>query len=357
MTNLDQSQKGGKLMVAQRIFLLLIMAGVTAVLTVTRPVPLAIGQSQELPAASGTLWVTNATTNNVAVFDAATGEVIAMIPVGIKPIGIQVPPDSGKVYVANESSNTVSVISKSSLSVVATIPTGPLPHHTAQSPDGKFVYVAEFGTNKIGVIDTATDMLIAEFVTGPPEARTHALWVTQDGQTLLAANQRVNQVAALDASTGAIKWTLDVGNTPSDIVTSSSGKIGFVTLQGEDKVKLLDLEKPAILGEHRVGPRPTTMQLSPTGRWLVVSHGGSPAQTAIIDLIEARVLSMMLSGTATQHNAMSASGRFSYVVIGGGAAPGVAVVDMTTQAVVATYPYPGGGAPHGIFYEPARICR
>jgi len=58
----------------------------------------------------------------VAVFDAATGDVIATIPVGMRPIGIQAPSDSGKVYVANETSNTVSVISKSSLSVVATTP-------------------------------------------------------------------------------------------------------------------------------------------------------------------------------------------------------------------------------------------
>ena len=58
----------------------------------------------------------------MAVFDAATGDVIATIPVGMRPIGIQAPSDSGKVYVANETSNTVSVISKSSLSVVATTP-------------------------------------------------------------------------------------------------------------------------------------------------------------------------------------------------------------------------------------------
>jgi YVTN family beta-propeller protein len=343
-------------MIVKRIFLASLMTGGLAMLAVTGALPPAAAVPQEAPRPSGTLWVTNISTNDVAVFDAATGDLIATIPVGTRPIGIQAPPDTGKVYVANERSNTVSVISKSSLSVVATIPTGPLPHHTAQSSDGKFVYVAEFGTNKIGVIDTATDTLIAEFVTGPPEARTHAPWVTQEGQTLLAANQGVNQVAALDARTGAVKWTLNVGNTPSDIVTSPSGKIGFVSLQGEDKVKLLDLETPAILGEIGVGPRPATMQLSPTGRWVVVSHGGSPAQIAIIDVEGRSVTPMMLSGTGTQHNAMSQSGHFSYVAVLG-TTPGVAVVDLTTQAVVAFYPYPGGGSPHGVFFEPTRLCR
>ncbi len=91
--------------------------------------------------------------------------------------------------------------------------------------------------------------------------------------------------------------------------------------------------------------------------WLVVSHGGSPAQIAIIDLIEDHsVAPMTLSGTGAQHNAMSQSGRFLYVAILG-TTPGVAVVDMTTQAVVATYAYSGGGSPHGVFYESAQLCQ
>jgi hypothetical protein len=52
-------------------------------------------------------------------------------------------------------------------------------------------------------------------------------------------------------------------------------------------------------------------------------------------------------GTLAAHNWLSANGRYSYVAFEGPGA-GVAVVDHTTQTVVATYPYPGGGIPHGI---------
>ena len=69
-------------------------------------------RAEALPGASGTLWVTNTITNDVAVFDAATGELFALIPVAAKPIGVVAPHGTGKVYVSVEGSNAVSVISE-----------------------------------------------------------------------------------------------------------------------------------------------------------------------------------------------------------------------------------------------------
>jgi hypothetical protein len=38
-----------------------------------------------------------------------------------------------------------------------------------------------------------------------------------------------------------------------------------------------------------------------------------------------------------------------------GATPGVAVVELATRAVVASYPYPGGGEPHGMVFDAERM--
>ena len=118
-----------------------------------------VSAQTKLKGVSGTLWATNKTLNDVAVFDASSGEVIASIPVGVMPIGIIGPRDTGKIYVSHEMSGTVSVISKETLSVSLTINLGPTtkPHHMNASSDGRYVFVAEFGTNKIAKIDTATD--------------------------------------------------------------------------------------------------------------------------------------------------------------------------------------------------------
>jgi len=331
--------------------------------------PLAIGRAEEgdeaLPGASGTLWVTNTVTDNVAVFDAATGAIIELIPTGArsKPIGVVAPRGTGKVYVANEGTNKVAVISKRSLSVIATIETGPLPHHIGASPDGRFVYVAEFGTNRVAVIDTKTDTRVGEWVASEKaEARTHAVNVTRDGKTLLTTNSKVNEIVALNALTGERLWTLPVGENPSEVLASNNGKRAYVSARNEDKLQVIDLEEPAILDEVYVGDQPDTLQLSPNGKMVAIGLRGTPAQLATVDVRgDLSVEWVDIAGSTTGHNWLSANGRYSFIAVEGraidGEEPGIAVIDHRTQQVVGRYPFPGGGKPHGVFYEPSRLRR
>src|SRR6478672_2491773 len=115
---------------------------------------------------SGTVWAVErfeGGPNTLAAFDASTGDVLGVVPVGRRPIGVTAPHGTGKVYTADERSNQMTVISKDDLSVVTHIPIGPLPHHIMASPNGKFVYVGEYGTNKVGVVDTSIDDRVAEY--------------------------------------------------------------------------------------------------------------------------------------------------------------------------------------------------
>jgi YVTN family beta-propeller protein len=304
----------------------------------------------------GTVWVVNRSTNDVTVFNVGTGEVIATIPVGKMPNSVIGPQGRDKVYVSNEGSNSVSVISKQSLSVVTTIPTGPMPHHISASPNGKLVYVAEYGANRVGVIDTDLDQLVAEFTTGAPEARTHAMSVTQDGKTLFTANQVVDEIGVLDALTGAIKWSLPVGRNPSEVLSTTDGKIAYVSLRNDTKVQVVDLERQAIVSEIVVGNQPDTLLLTPDGRTLVVSLRGNPAQIAIVDVTGGQPATQVtMAGTLAGHHGLSVDGRYSFVAVEGPAS--LAVVDNRARTVVASYAYPGGGRPHGVFYELGSLMR
>ena len=323
-------------------------------------------QSEVLDGVNGTVWVTNRTFGNVAAFDAATGNVLATITVGTNPIGVISPPNTNKLYVSNEDSNSVSVISKASLSVAATIqlPAGSKPHHINYSPDGRFVYVAEFGSNKIAVINTETDALVAEFVTNPsPTARPHAVWISQANKTIYVANAGANEIAALDAVSGEILWSLPVGANPSEILVPNSAKtanflfrkIAYVSVRNENKVKVVDLETRAIVDEIVVGTQPDTLRLTPNGKTLVVTLRGVPAQISIVNVF--KTLSAQLvniaPNTTTGHHWLSNNGRYSFVAVEN---PGsLAVVDNRTAQVIATYAYPGGGRPHGVFYEPTNL--
>ena len=90
-----------------------------------------------LPAAQGTVWVTNRTLNNVTVFEAATGNVLGTIPTGRSSADVSVSQQAGKAYVTNEADNSISVISLASRQVLKTIPVGAIPHHIKVTRDGR----------------------------------------------------------------------------------------------------------------------------------------------------------------------------------------------------------------------------
>ncbi len=301
---------------------------------------------------NGTVWVTNRTLNTVAAFDAATGVLRGSAAVGRAPIGITVPPETGKVYVSNENANTVSVLSALDLTVRKTVDTGPRPHHLIHHPSGRFVYVAEFGSNQIGVIDSRTDTRVAGFsASASSAARTHAVWATPDGK-LYAVNEGSNDLAALDATTGQLLWTLPVGNRPSEVLATPDGRRAYVSVRNEDKVKVVALATRAIVGEALVGTQPDTLQLTDDGRILVVALRGTPAQVVFLDTSTLSVTTVNAGGTTTGHEWLSADSRFTFVAIEGpGDLGSVAVIDNATRKLVAMYPYPGGGRPHGVYWE------
>jgi YVTN family beta-propeller protein len=314
-----------------------------------------------LKGVSGTVWVTNRTYNNVAAFDAGTGEVLATIAVGRNPIGIISPQGSGKLYVSNEDDATVSVISKETLSVIKTITlaAGSRPHHITDSADGSFVYVAEFGANRVAAIDTKTDSVTVELVTNPSvTARTHAAWVSQNNQTLYVTNSGLNEIAAIDIASNTILWSLPVGSNPSEVLVTHDEKTAFVSVRNENKVKLIDLEARTIADEVDVGTMPDTLRLTPNGEQLIVTLRGTPAQISLVNVfkeLSAQPLTIT-PGTITGHHWLSQNGRYSFVAVEN---PGsLAVVDNRLGEVVTTYSYPGptsANRPHGVFYEPAPL--
>jgi YVTN family beta-propeller protein len=317
------------------------------------------------PSGMGTIWLTDRNgAGTVTAYDAATGELLGLAWVGQNPIGVAGSPQTNRVYATNEGSgsNSISVIDADTVTVVATIPTGPRPHHVQVSPDGRYLYFAEFNTNKVGVLNTTT-LALHEYETAPGNttARTHSVWPTADGKYLYTANSDVTNTAnngfvvKLDAASGTILWTLNVGNQPSEVTVAPNGKLGYVTVRGENTVKVLDLATPAIIGSVAVGTQPDTALLTPDGKLLTVALRGNPAQMTIVDTATLSATIVNLTGVLAGHHDVSPDGRFTYVAVEGGAGlpPGIAIVDnvLAEQVGFIVHPLPGA-KPHGLWLEP-----
>ncbi len=326
------------------------------------------GGSKRLPT-SGTVWAVerfDGGQNTLAAFDAATGSVLGVVPIGKRPIGVTAPHGTGKVYTADERSNQLSVLSKADFSIVKQIPTGPasFPHHMMASPNGKFVYFGRYNTNTVGVVDTSLDEMVATWPASQnPLAKTHAVWITADGKDLYATNEGATQsspgtLSKLDARTGKRIWEIGVGTRPSEVLVTPNGKTAYVTVRNDNRVRVYDVsgDEPKPAGDAFIGMQPDTMQITNDGRTLVVGLRSIPWQMALMDTGTLAVRFVSFPGySISGHEWLSANGKYTFIALESAdlAKPGaIGVVENSSGDVLDIWAYPGGPWPHGVFYEP-----
>jgi DNA-binding beta-propeller fold protein YncE len=345
----------------RKLALLFVLAGLgVAVIAATA---LAARTHHGLSAIRGTVWAVerfDGGINTVTAFDASTGEVRCSATTGKRPIGVAAPRHTGKVYTADERSNQITVLSKQECSVLKQIQTGAFPHHMMASRDGRLLYFGEYGTNRVGVVDTRTDTLVAEWKASDNQlARTHAVWVSRDGEDLYATNEGATQSAMgtlskLDAESGAIVWEVPIGIRPSEVLVS--GHIAYVTVRNENKVKILDVagEKPALLHEVAIGGMPDTMQLTRNSKTLVVGLRAIP-QMALMDTRSLEVRPITFAGYGISgHQWLTPDGRYTFIALESTVTirPGaIATVENRSGEIVQTWDYPSGPWPHGLVYD------
>ena len=276
---------------------------------------------------SGTVFVTERTTgsSSVTAFDAASGDVLWRSPTGNAPIGVTKPHGTDKVYTSDEGSNQMSVFDERTGVFLRTIAMGPRPHHLMASADGNFIYVGEFNTNTIGVVDTSTDTEIAHYPASRiAGARTHAVWISNDGRNLYATNAgTANTISKLDTRDAAPNpiWEFPVGASPSEILVTQDDKVAYVSVRNEDKIKVVDVsgDDPIVIGEAAARSQPDTLSLTNDGKTLVVGLRASPTGRARAALIDTATLATryveMPAHTTTGHQWLSANGRYTFMAV------------------------------------------
>jgi YVTN family beta-propeller protein len=155
-------------------------------------------------AANRDCYVSNLTSNNVTVIDAASDLVTHTIAVGAAPSVINETPDGSQVYVCNSGANTVSAINTVTFAVTTIALGAPAlkPQMLAVTPDGKNVVVACLGTGAttyLAVIATGTNTL------------TQVLNVTAAGSTG-PSNAERGVVFSADSTTAYVAGATGAGN-------------------------------------------------------------------------------------------------------------------------------------------------
>src|SRR6185295_12624563 len=137
------------------------------------------------------VFVTNETSGDLTVIDAATQAVVATAPLGKRPRGIQVSPDRKSLYVA--------------LSGSPPAPPG-TDERTLPPPDRS--------ADGIGEVDADTYKLKRVIHAGnDPEQ----LAISADGARLYVANEDAAQVSVVDVASGTIAAAVKLGEEPEGV--------------------------------------------------------------------------------------------------------------------------------------------
>jgi YVTN family beta-propeller protein len=184
------------------------------------------------------------------------------------------------------------------------------------SPDGSHIYLSNVGGSiKVFTVDAASHVQPGYTMALPPadaprrKAEIPAgLAFSNDGKRLYVGLNLGNRLAEIDAATGTVLRTWDVGVAPYDVVVaghkvyvsnwggrrpdanSITGPAGRGTrvrvdstrfIASEGSVSVIDIEKNEATAEILTGKHACAMALSPNGRHLVVANAASDTLSVI----------------------------------------------------------------------------
>ena len=251
-----------------------------------------------LSADGSRLLTANQTADSVSLIDPQVGQVLAELTTGNKPAGVAFSPDGRIAAVTHWYGYDLAIleVGENALKERARVAVGPEPRGVVFSTDGKTAFVAVGVSNEVVRVDIASATVTGRLPVGR-EPRNLAL--TPDGATLLVGCSRAGTVAQIDTSAWQVRNSvaIDGANLRQIAIDPEKGVAyianlknrGFATtkgnidigwvlgqrlsripLTGDDPYATITLDPQGEAASDAHG-----VALSPTGKFLAVSLGGS----------------------------------------------------------------------------------
>ncbi len=144
-----------------------------------------------------------------------------IIPVCLKPQGLDLSPDGSELWVGCRKSNEMAVISPAKKKVLATFPT-----QTGQlarvrfTPDGKRVLAADLGRGELSVWDAATRRKLKTFALG---SYAEGILITPDGKRAFVGVTTDDNIAEIDLDNMVVERRLFTGLGPDGMAWLGEG--------------------------------------------------------------------------------------------------------------------------------------
>jgi YVTN family beta-propeller protein len=329
---------------------------------------LALGVSVAHAQQGERLYVSDERGGNVVIVDPQQRSVVARIPVGKRPRGIQLSLDREKAYVALSGSpmggpnvdesklpppdrryDGIGVVDLKSQKLVSTYPSGADPETFALSHDGKILYVSNEDTGGLSAIDLAKGTLLATVQVG---SEPEGVAVSYDDRVVYVTCETANAIYVVDAHGMKVRAQIPTEKRPRAILLSRQAHRGYATDEFGAALTEFSTDDYKVVRTLPLGDPQSVRPMgiaSADGRALYVTTGRFGALLEVNADSGKVVRSIEKVGQRPWGVTLSADGSKAYTA--NGPSGDVSVIDLKSGRVEARIDV--GGSPWGIVAAPA----
>ncbi len=288
--------------------------------------------------------------NQVVAIDAATSQVIAIIPGVANSHGLVATQD-GEYLIAGSLDETplkpddpkdkpnslLYLVHPEHGHVMSTISVSGGTHHQAITPNGRYVISTHPSRGYVSVVDLKLNKLIKTIPTG--KGPNYAL-VTKNGQFAYVSNTGDNNISQINLQTLQVVRNLDAGVMPTHIVFSKDESRLYAANPGLGGIAVIDVDTGEIVDEYDVGQKVHGLDISNDGTKLFVTSTKDEIFVSI-DTRSGDKQVMKLSPAPYHLNTIPGTDK---VYVSSKTKPIIWVIDQNQFKVVGTIQLPAGEA-------------
>ena len=257
-----------------------------------------------------------------------------------------------RVYVPNEESDDVAVIDPETFEVIDRFPVGDAPEHINPDWGMENLFVTNMNGGTLTVIDPMTSQP-SDTIELP--IFPYALYYTLNGEKVMVVTNYIaqedvadNGVHFYDPDTWELLGFVQVpypGADDADL--TADGRYLAISAEYSGYLVFIDTEEMTLAGQIEIGSLPRDVRLSPDGSVFYVTNEGLGG-IQVIDALAWELLEFIPTGEGTHGIEFSRDTTQMYVA--NRAAGTISVMDLATNDVVDTWPV--GGSPDQMVLNP-----
>ncbi len=237
---------------------------------------------QSLDSANGRLYIAHLGSDLMTVFDVNKQTIVGDVKDLKRIHGVLAVPELHRVYASATGTNELAIIDDQTLQIVARAPAGDYPDGVAYAPKVNKIYVSDLHGKTDTVIDAKTNQRLTTIALSGGAGNTQYdsgsehIFVTVHGQ---------NELVEIDPSNDQVigRYPLPGCTESHGLLIDSEHRLAFVACEGNAKLAVFDLEAKKMTALQSVGADPDVLAFDKSLGRLYVS-----AESGIITIFDER---------------------------------------------------------------------